>query len=108
MRYPELTASDWRDVRKRAVARAYQLTKSVPKAEELADAAIAAALEPDRAPWDPARHPTFAAYRRSPLLCPRSARRSDRSPLPQTLPRHARPPARRPDRAPSRVAPGPR
>jgi hypothetical protein len=62
VRYAELTAAEWRDARKRALTRAFQLTRSKPKAADLVDTAIAAALEPTREPWDPARHTTFVAY----------------------------------------------
>jgi hypothetical protein len=62
MPIPTLTSEEWRAVRRRAVVRALELTKSKPKAMELADAAIAKALEPETTPWDPAKHKTFADY----------------------------------------------
>ena len=49
-----LTAAEWLAARKRAMNRAVQLTKSVHKATELVDAAVADALDPDAHPWDPA------------------------------------------------------
>jgi len=61
MPIPNLTLLEWQDAHKQALARALQLTKSKPKALEIRDAAVAAALAPDATPWDPARE-TFAQY----------------------------------------------
>ena len=48
-----LTPAQWQAIRKRALKRALQLTPSVDRARELADAAIVDALDPDAHPWDP-------------------------------------------------------
>jgi hypothetical protein len=57
-----LTPAQWRAVRKRALARALQLTRSVHKARELVDAAIVDALDPEANLWDPRKHPDLATY----------------------------------------------
>ena len=57
-----LTPAQWLDIRSREVARALQLTRSVEKANELAQAAITDALDPDEHPWDPIVHPNPADF----------------------------------------------
>src|SRR5271155_3464532 len=59
---PELTAAEWKAIRRRVLTRALSITKSMPKASELTQAAILKALEPGTTPWNPSRHKTFADY----------------------------------------------
>ncbi len=57
-----LTPAQWQVIRKRALKRALQLTRSVDRARELADAAIVDALDPDAHPWDPNVQPDLGAF----------------------------------------------
>jgi DNA-directed RNA polymerase specialized sigma24 family protein len=55
-------ARAFREARKRALAYALTLTKSPPRAEDLVQSAMAAALDPDRSLWDPSVHPDLASH----------------------------------------------
>jgi hypothetical protein len=57
-----LTPAQWQAAMRRALTRAVKLTRSVDRGKELADAAIAEALDPDARPWDPNAYPDLGDY----------------------------------------------
>ncbi len=57
-----LTPAQWQAARRCALTRAIKLTRSVDRGTELADAAVAEALDPDAKPWDPKVYPDLGEY----------------------------------------------
>jgi DNA-directed RNA polymerase specialized sigma24 family protein len=53
---------NWRRSRAVAYRVAYWFTRSPHEAQEVAQEACAAVIDPERRPWDPARHPNFTTY----------------------------------------------